>query len=263
MPETGDEFFSENLGKTINVNYDFMIICGWDAQNKPCKYLQLYKLKSLESSFFKIKKKESKNTEAKPLILSLTMKGFSENPSAIFTKNNEAGPEFCPPEAITMKSIAFSMKALSKNDYEIESTPHLKISNIGIDTLKTEKKLTFHFTIENNSDKLVAFNVSTILLIETYSIPTYSNFLDKNMLTTVYLGDIKPSMGIIKRITSKEIILQKTYEDIKRKAFYLYICGKIHYQSPDKNEHLIRFYYMYDYDRKIFIEHPTYKKRNS
>lgn len=109
LSETGDEFISESFGGA-NVNFDFIKIDALDAQGQPCIYLLIYKIKGLESKFFKLKRKGSKGTEMKPLILSFILSGFSESPAPIVTKDGAAGLEIVPPESISMKAISMLIK---------------------------------------------------------------------------------------------------------------------------------------------------------
>jgi hypothetical protein len=105
LSETGEEFISESFGG-INVNFDLMKIWALDAAKQPCAYLLLYKLKGLESRFFKLKRKRAKDAEKKPLILSLTVSSFCENPAPIVTKDGGAALQITPPESITIKTIS-------------------------------------------------------------------------------------------------------------------------------------------------------------
>jgi len=109
LSETGEEFVSESIGG-VNVNFDLMKISALDAERQPCTYLVIYKLKGLESRFFKLKRKRSKDAEKKPLILSLTVSGFSEKPAPIATKDGAAALQIAPPESMTIKAISMLLK---------------------------------------------------------------------------------------------------------------------------------------------------------
>jgi hypothetical protein len=109
LSETGDEFVSERFSAG-NVNFDLLKIRALDAEKQPCTYLLIYKLKGLEARLFKLKRKRSKNAEKKPLILSLTVRGFSENPAPIATKDSAVGLQIAPPESMTIKAISLLLK---------------------------------------------------------------------------------------------------------------------------------------------------------
>lgn len=109
LSETGEAFVSESFGG-LNFNYDLIQFRALDAEKHPCVYLLIYNLKGLESRFLKVKRKSSNDTNKKPLILSLTVIGFSENPAPFVTKNGATGPTFTPPESITVESIWFLVK---------------------------------------------------------------------------------------------------------------------------------------------------------
>lgn len=109
LSETGEEFVSESFGG-VNVNFDLIKISALDAEKQPCTYLLIYKLKGLESRFFKLKRKRSIDAEKRPLILSLTVSGFSENPAPIATKDGAAALQFAPPESMTIKAISMLLE---------------------------------------------------------------------------------------------------------------------------------------------------------
>jgi hypothetical protein len=109
LSETGQEFVSESFGG-VNVKFDLMKISALDADKHPCTYLLIYKLKGLESRFFKLKRRRSKEAEKKSVVLSLRVSGFSENPAPIATKDGAAALQITPPESMTIKAISVLLK---------------------------------------------------------------------------------------------------------------------------------------------------------
>ena len=108
LSDTGEEFISETVGG-INVNFDLVKIEALDQEKQPCTYLLIYKLQGLESRFFKLRRKSSKDKE-EPLMLSLKVMGFSENPAPIATNDRGAALQFKPPENMTLRGLSMLMK---------------------------------------------------------------------------------------------------------------------------------------------------------
>jgi hypothetical protein len=109
LSETGQEFISESFSG-ITANYDLVMFRVLDSDKQPCKYLLIYRLKGLESKFFKIKRKASGEAEKKPLTLLLGVSGFSEKAAPLATKDDAAALQIAPPEAMTIEAISVIMK---------------------------------------------------------------------------------------------------------------------------------------------------------
>ncbi len=60
LSETGEEFVSESFAG-VTVNYDLIKINALDTDKQPCVYLLIYKLKGLESRFFKLLQRIAKS----------------------------------------------------------------------------------------------------------------------------------------------------------------------------------------------------------
>jgi hypothetical protein len=110
LSETGQEFVSESFSG-INVNFDLIKISALDSDKQPCVYLLIYKLKGLESRFFKLKKSAAFGDAVEAsFVISLKVIGFSENSAPIATKDGAAALQISPPETMTIKAISMLLK---------------------------------------------------------------------------------------------------------------------------------------------------------
>jgi len=109
VPESSDEFLSQELGD-INVNYATIIIKGLDANKKPCIYLLIYRLRSFESKFIKLRKGGSKQGENKSLLLVLSVVDSSRQAAKLASKDKSTAIQIRPPENLTIKSMSFLLK---------------------------------------------------------------------------------------------------------------------------------------------------------
>lgn len=107
--DPGEGFIAEDIGG-MNVDFEVLLIGALDKEGSPCIYLLTYKLKPLESRFFKVKRKASGEDKKKHLNLALNVIGYSDKPAPIASRKGEAGLQFTPPENLTVKSVKVLVK---------------------------------------------------------------------------------------------------------------------------------------------------------
>lgn len=103
-----EESFSQSIGE-INVNYQILIFRGLDANNKPCIYFLIAKIKPIASEFIQIRKKRP-NLSKNDLHLLLKLVRYSDKPPRMASKADAAALQFNPPESLTIKSISVFLK---------------------------------------------------------------------------------------------------------------------------------------------------------